>query len=175
MAEKKVDPDHVDHEHLKVTGAHKSIPAPDVDIEEGGEQAIIIVTKAFGPAGDSLVGISDVTFDGYPAVTLGVRAGGKQGLVHLSPIHGDPRKEGFSDVAVGAKCELFCPVSGRPLDRVGAVEDGSGAEYFAIYLTKALSESAMVMISNVWGHYHSRIIDDMELISYWATTQDELA
>ncbi len=32
----------------------------------------------------------------------------------------------------------------------------------------------MVMISDVWGHYHSRIIDDMELISYWATTVDQL-
>jgi hypothetical protein len=30
----------------------------------------------------------------------------------------------------------------------------------------------MVMISDVWGHYHSRIIDDFELISAWAAAQD---
>jgi hypothetical protein len=32
----------------------------------------------------------------------------------------------------------------------------------------------MVMISDVWGHYHSRIIDDFELISAWAA-RDESA
>jgi hypothetical protein len=30
----------------------------------------------------------------------------------------------------------------------------------------------MVMISDVWGHYHSRIIDDFELISAWAAQED---
>ena len=30
----------------------------------------------------------------------------------------------------------------------------------------------MVQVSDIWGHYHSRIIDDMELISYWAAQQD---
>jgi hypothetical protein len=30
----------------------------------------------------------------------------------------------------------------------------------------------MVMVSDVWGHYHSRIIDDMELISAWAASHD---
>jgi hypothetical protein len=30
----------------------------------------------------------------------------------------------------------------------------------------------MVMFSDLWGHYHSRIIDDFELISAWASAQD---
>jgi hypothetical protein len=30
----------------------------------------------------------------------------------------------------------------------------------------------MVMISDIWGHYHSRIIDDFELISSWAARQE---
>jgi hypothetical protein len=29
-----------------------------------------------------------------------------------------------------------------------------------------------VMVSDVWGHYHSRIIDDFELISAWAARHD---
>ncbi len=29
-----------------------------------------------------------------------------------------------------------------------------------------------MQLSDVWGHYHSRIIDDMELISYWADALD---
>jgi hypothetical protein len=30
----------------------------------------------------------------------------------------------------------------------------------------------MVMVSDVWGHYHSRIIDDFELISAWAAAHE---
>jgi hypothetical protein len=32
----------------------------------------------------------------------------------------------------------------------------------------------MVLISNVWGHYHSRIVDNFELISYWANEHEDL-
>lgn len=159
---------------LKVTGRHSEIPAPHVAIDESGDGVIIVVTQAFGPKGDNLVGVSDVTFDGHPAVTLGVRLpDGREGLVHLSPIHGDPQKRGFVDIAPGTKCELFCPVSQEPLPTLGPVEDGSGASYRAIFLTPKLEEGAVVMISDVWGHFHSRIIDDMELLSYWAVTHDE--
>ena len=110
--------------------------------------------------------------DGHPAVTVKLRANGQEGLVLLSPIHGDGRKRGFTDIPAGARCELLCPVSGQPLDLVGEVEDGSGARYYAIYLTPLLSRGSMVMISDVWGHNHSRIIDDFELISAWASRHE---
>jgi hypothetical protein len=162
-----VDP--VDRRNLTITGRHRIVTDAHVAVENDVQ---VVVTQAFGPRGDNLVGISDVTFDGHPAVTVGVRANGKEGLVHLSPIHGDARKQGFTDIAPGTRCELFCPVSKLPLDLVGEVEDGSGARYFAIYLTSQLSRGSMVMVSDVWGHYHSRIIDDFELISAWAAAHD---
>lgn len=165
----------IDRKNLTITGKHAELPPDQRHVEVGGDdEPVIVVTQAFGPAGDSLVGISDVTFDGYPAVTVGVRAGGREGLVHLSPLHGDVRKAGFVDIADGTRCELFCPVSKRLLDCVGDVEDGSGARYFALYLTRKLSSGAVVQLSDIWGHYHSRIVDDMELISYWAATQADL-
>jgi hypothetical protein len=162
-----VDP--VDRRNLTITGRHRIVTDAHVVVENDVQ---VVVTQAFGPRGDNLVGISDVTFDGHPVVTVGVRANGKEGLVHLSPIHGDARKQGFSDIAPGTRCELFCPVSKQPLDLVGEVEDGSGARYYAIYLTPQLSRGSMVMISDVWGHYHSRIIDDFELISAWAAAHE---
>jgi hypothetical protein len=59
-------------------------------------------------------------------------------------------------------------VSKEPLDHIGEVEDHQhNAHYYAIYLTERLSEGSMVAVSDVWGHYHSRIIDDFELISHW--------
>jgi hypothetical protein len=165
--------DPVDRRNLRITGNHQAVSVPHVEVQDDGQNVIVVVTQCYGPRGDNLVGISDVTFDGHPAVTLKVRAAGQEGLVHLSPIHGDSRKSGFTDIAPGTHLELICPVSGQPLPRVGDVEDGGGAGYFALYLTPQLSESSMVMVSDVWGHYHSRIIDEMELISAWAASQSQ--
>jgi len=156
--------DPVDRRNLTITGRHRVV-TPPVTVEN---DVLVIVTQAFGPRGDNLVGISGVEFDGYPAVTIGIRVAGQAGLFHLSPIHGDDRKTRPFEIAPGTRCELFCPVSQLPLDLVGDVEDGSDARYYAIYLTPQLSRGSMLMISDVWGHYHSRIIDDFELISAWA-------
>lgn len=172
MDRRKLEGD-VDSEHLTVTGAHEGRESRVSIIPGAGpEDAIIVVTEVFGPAGDDLVGISDEQFSGFPAVTLGVRAGGREGLVHLSPIHGDRRKRGFTDIEPGTKVELFCPISKKPLEQVGEIGDGTGASYYALYLSKKLSRGAMVMISDVWDHFHSRIVDDEEVISYWAATHD---
>jgi hypothetical protein len=162
----------IDRKNLRVTGNHRVVQDPSVGIS-GDADVVVIVTQAYGPLGDNLVGVSDVTFDGHPAVTIKVRGAGQEGLVHLSPIHGDNRKEGLSDLPAGTVCELICPVSGQPLDTVGDVEDGTGATYYALYLTPQLSRGSMVMVSNVWGHYHSRIVDNFELISAWAASHDE--
>jgi len=131
------------------------------------EDVLIIVTQAFGPKGHDLVGFGDVDFDGYPAVTVGVRVDGQEGLVHLSPFHGDRRKAGFTTIADGARCELFCPVCGGPLDKivVGDIEGEPG--YYALYLTRDLSKGEMVLISDIWNDYSSRIIDNDELLSRW--------
>jgi hypothetical protein len=161
--------DPVDRRNLTITGRHHAVTGPHVTVEN---DVMVIVTQAFGPRGDNIVGLSAVEFDGHPAVTIGIRAGGKEGLFHLSPIHGDERKARPFEIAAGTHVELYCPVSKQPLDLVGEVEDGSGARYFAIYLTPQLSRGSMLMISDIWGHYHSRIIDEFELISAWAARFD---
>ncbi|MDW8245980.1 MAG: hypothetical protein RMJ84_05345 [Sandaracinaceae bacterium] len=157
--------EHIDEENLRVN----EIPTKRDSLMpvEGG--VTVVVTQAFGPTGANLVGLSDVQFDGFPAVTLLVRRpDGKEGLVHLSPIHGDKRKVGFTEIEPGTKVELLCPVSRKPLDRLGPVEDGSGAEYRALYLTPDLDPAVCVMITDVWDHYHSRIVDGNAVVSYWS-------
>ncbi len=161
--------DPVDRRNLTITGRHRAITGSHIAVQD---DVVVILTQAFGPRGDNLVGIADVQFDGHPAVSIKVRANGREGLVHLSPIHGDGRKLGYTDIPNGTRCELLCPVSNQPLDLVGEVEDGSGARYYAIYLTPQLSRGSMAMVSDVWGHYHSRIIDDFELISAWASSHE---
>lgn len=161
-----------DRGHLRITGKHQAISDPNVLVEDEAADVIIVVTQAFGPRGDNLVGVSDVEFDGHPAITVRLRVGDREGDVHLSPIHGDTRKAGFTDIEPGTRCQLLCPVSGQPLDEVPDVEGDEDTNYYAIYLTPERSMGAMVAISDVWGHYHSRIVDHFELISSWISDQD---
>jgi hypothetical protein len=169
----------VDHVHMEITGKHKGLPdGANVKVEDA-EQVKIVITQAYGPGGDQLVGISDQAFDGYPALTLLVRADGREGQVHLSPIHGDNRKAGFTDIPIGTRCELLCPISKKPLDAIGPLDEGDAkgdveGEYHAIYLTPALSKGSLVMVSDIWGHYHSRVVHDFELISHWASRDSDL-
>jgi hypothetical protein len=159
-------PDRVDRRNLRVTGKHKTIDQPHVAAVEDASGVTVVVTQAFGPKGDNLIGLRDESFDGYPALTLLVEADGKRGEVHLSPIHGDDRKRGFTDIAPGTRCTLLCPVSQQPLDRID-VEGDEETSYFAVYLTPQLDAGSMVAVSDIWGHYHSRIVDNFELISMW--------
>jgi hypothetical protein len=154
-----------------VTGAHASIPKPHVTITTKDDSATVVVTEAYGPSGDNLVGLSDVTFDGHPAIAVGIRAEGKEGLLHLSPIHGDNRKEGITDFERGSVCEMLCPVSGRSLDRLADTPVVNGTDYFILYLNKSRDEGSMIVLSNVWGHFHSRVVDHFELISSWLETE----
>jgi hypothetical protein len=65
VSARTVDP--IDRRNLKITGKHRTVAAPHVSVEN---DVVVIVTQAFGPQGHNLVGLSDVTFDGHPAVTL---------------------------------------------------------------------------------------------------------
>ncbi len=167
MGRDDIDLDHLDVRRAPAAKAQGPVVSPD--------GVLIVVRQAFGPTGASLVGISDVTFDGYPAITVGVRTDRGEGLVHLSPIHGDRRKQTDLTIPDGTKCELYCPVSGEPLPRVGRVVEGEDAEYYAIYLTPKLDRGSAIYVSDVWGHYHSRIVDEGELISAWAASADAAA
>ena len=62
--------DPVDRQNLSITGRHKAVTGSHLAVEN---DVVVIVTQAFGPRGDNLVGIADVQFDGHPSVTVGIR------------------------------------------------------------------------------------------------------
>jgi hypothetical protein len=159
--------ENIDRKRLRVTGRHRAHRDSHVEVSENREGVTIVVSQAFGPGGDNLIGLSDVRFDEWPAITLLVEVGDRQGLLHLSPIHGDSRKAGFTDIEPGTRVRLLCPVSRQPLDRVPDVSGDLETSYFAIYLTPQLSMGSIVATSDIWAHPHSRIIDNFELISLW--------
>jgi hypothetical protein len=158
---------HVDRRRLRITGRHRAHRDSHVEVRENRDGVTIVVTQAYGPRGDSLIGLSDVRFDDCPALTLLIDADGREGLLHLSPIHGDSRRAGFTDIEPGTRIQLFCPVSRQPLDRVPDVSGDLETVYYAIYLTQELSMGSIVAMSDTWGHPHSRIVDNFELISLW--------
>ena len=158
-------PEKIDKENLTVS---PKLAETSEDLHVAVQDGVfVIVTQAFGPTGASLVGLSDVAFDGFPAVTLRVQAAGRDELVHLSPFHGDRRKVGLEGLAPGTVCRLLCPVSGQPLEKIRH-DETTGVEFFAIYLTPKLSQGEMVALSNRWDDYQSHIIDHFEIISAWA-------
>lgn len=136
------------------------------------DEVAIVVTQAFGPDGSSLILEDPILFDGSPAVTLLVRSGGREELVHLSPIFGDRRKLGMEGLAGGSQCELLTPVTRQPLDLVAAADDGSTV-FAAIYLTPRLGGGEAVLISPVWGRFASRILHDSELLAAWDATDED--
>lgn len=163
-------------ERIELPNAHqvRDLPPQPEGAQSVSDRVTLVVTQAYGPQGDNLVGFSDVKFNGHAAISLLVRTpDGREGFVHLSPVQGDPRKTGFTDIAPGTRCTLLCPVSRRPLDKMGPVDDGSGAEYYALYLTPKLSKGHAVAITDIWDHFHSRLVDDEALISYWAQTHEK--
>ncbi|OJH36517.1 hypothetical protein [Cystobacter ferrugineus] len=157
------------HNEPVVTSPHAERSPAESRSEPVSDSVTLVVTQAFGPGGDNLVGLSEARFNGHPAITVLVRTPeGREGLVHLSPIHGDTRRQGFTDIAPGTRCTLLCPVTRRPLEKLGAVNDGSGAIHHALYLTPRLSRGHAIALSDIWGHFSSRLVDDEAVISYWA-------
>ena len=86
-------------------------------------------------------------------------------------------------LAIGLALMLPAVAWGKPRVAIVEFDNDPGGELsdvvaellegdYAIYLTPQLSRGSMVMVSDVWGHYHSRIIDDFELISAWAATHE---
>jgi hypothetical protein len=159
-----VDRKHIDEENLQTDPELESRRDSLLPVSGG---VMVVVTHAYGPDGESLMDPT-VLFDGNASVALKIRANGQEGIVHLSPVHGDRRKSGFTAVEPGTRCALFSPSTGKPLDKLGPVDDGSGADYYALYLTPQLSKGACVMLTDIWDHYHSRVVDDNALLSYWA-------
>ncbi len=152
----KIDREHL-HAERVASGSHiRVVDSPEV---------IVQLTQAFGPRGDNLVGLSDIAFDGAPALTLRVVADGQDGLVHLSPFHGDARKITDLQLEEGAKCQLLCPVSGDPLPRAQISDEHASADYYEVYLTRKLSRGESVILSDIWGHHHSRVLDNFEVLS----------
>ncbi|QDG50059.1 hypothetical protein FIV42_04695 [Persicimonas caeni] len=132
---------------------------------------IVVVTRAYGPDGESLINQDGPKFSGEPGVSLRVKQGDKEDIVTLSPFFGDPSKENSVEFESGKRCELTCPKSGTPLDPIPGMVSDDGGHYYAIYLTPKLEKGELVAISDVWGDTNSRILSEGELLKLYAESE----
>ncbi len=151
--------DDINHEDLVI---HQTQPSTEASIMIK-EDVYIIVTQAFCPNGHNLVGVGEHTFDGYPGICLWVGDGTTEGLVELSPFHGDHTKYGPT-FAEGTKLHVQCPVCRAELETIGKCNCEHG-ELRAIFLSPRRQTAHQIAVCDVWGCYHSRVIDNNEIFS----------
>jgi len=127
------------------------------------DDVLIVLTQAFCTTGHNLIR-PDVQFRGFDALHLWVSDGETEGLVAVSPIHGDDTKQGPS-FRKGAKLEISCPECRTSLPRLCRCSCGKGGWLRTIYLTPALSEAHQAAVCDIWGCPRSRVIDSSEILS----------
>ncbi len=130
------------------------------------EQAFVVVTQAFCPRGHNLVGAGPTAFEGYPGIAIWVSDGKTQGLVELSPVHGDRTKVG-PDFPPGTRLRLECPVCRAELPILAHCSCQPDGTLRKLYLTEKRDDAHLVGLCDVWGCTRSRVIDADEILSEW--------
>ena len=154
-------------DEIRIPTVSDSYPAvtEDSGLQTKDDDVFVVLTQAFDGYGNSLIRPDNPEFDSFPGVSLWLELpNGRGGVVTLSPIHGDVRRLGMTDVDDGTPCKLHGVKGGPQLDE--AVPCGCGGTYHRIYLSPKRDRGEIVLVCNVWGCYRSRIIDASELLSW---------
>ncbi len=152
--------EHVDKSRLKYPhGTPEFSDESGVEFRDG---AFVIVSQAYCPNGHDLVAHEGASFDGFPGITLRVVGDDADGLLTLSPMHGDSRTEGVA-VTPGQRYALRCPVCGVDLPVFARCDCGTG-------LLRTLSlvghdEGEIVTICDVAGCHRSRVAHGLDVLA----------
>lgn len=138
----------------------------------GDKGFVIVITRAFGPNGEDLIAKDGPKFSGTAGVKLLVKQGDLEDEVVLSPYFGDPDKVYDAPFEDGEPCQLFCPDSKEPLDKIPGMSSDEGGDFYAIYLTDSLADGELVAVNNIWGNTSSRMLSEDELLLLLADAED---
>ena len=126
----------------------------------------IALTHVYCPNGHNLVDPnSGARFNGYPGITVKVKGKNREGLVVISPIHGDDTRFGESHFEPGEITEIRCPVCDVELPRLHECGCTPDARLVGLYLDDSLTEGNQVVFCNSWGCLRSRITDRCQIFS----------
>ena len=127
---------------------------------------VIAVTQLFCPNGHNLISKnSSARFNGYPGISVIVKGAKEEGLVIISPIHGDDTRFGEQDFEPGEVTSLICPQCNVELPNVQPCGCVPGANLVGFYLDQDLTDGNQVVICNSWGCLRSRVTDRFQIIS----------
>ncbi|MBN2801656.1 MAG: hypothetical protein JXR91_01040 [Deltaproteobacteria bacterium] len=127
---------------------------------------VIAITHVYCPNGHNLVDdTSDARFNGYPGISLKVKGLKKEGIVIMSPIHGDDTRFGISNFEPGEITRISCPVCDTELPVIQDCGCTSHSKLVGLYLDPELVDGSQVVLCNSWGCLRSRITDRFQIIS----------
>lgn len=150
----------IEQNHLRVSQIPPS-PETGIKIED---DVLILLSQAFCPKGHNLIGIGEHSFDGFPGIAVLISDEQKEGIVELSPFHGDASKIGIS-FETGARVSLRCPVCKTEFPVSAKCGCSGNGALRKLYLTTSLDEAHVVNICDVWGCRRSRTVDSFEVLS----------
>lgn len=136
----------------------------DQDAVKIEDDVFVIVTRLFCPNGHNLVDQENAKFDGYGGIRLLVGDGNKEGIVEVSPFHGDATKYGL-DFPEGVRLTIKCPECKVDLPVLAKCSCEGHGMLRKIFLTPARQDSSIVAVCDVWGCPRSRVIDENDLLS----------
>jgi hypothetical protein len=122
----------------------------------------IYVTSAFCQNGHRLI-TNDTRFDGLKGIKLLVHGKDKRGIVIVSPIINDQRKDGPS-FGEGTRVRICCPTCHEELDQLVPCTCSQGAYRRAIYLTANPRDLGAIGICDTYGCPQSFVNADGELL-----------
>ena len=150
----------VNHDGLRI---HRTEPDTDEAVTVQ-DDIFVIVTKLFCPNGHNLVDEKGDRFDGYGGIRLLVSDGKTEGIVEVSPFHGDSTKYG-PDFDKGVRLSIKCPQCKVELPTLARCTCSGHGMLRKLYLTPKLDDSSVVAVCDVWGCPRSRVIDGNDILS----------
>lgn len=144
----------------------KRIPTPHsgVRVQDEKPDVYVIVTQLYCPNGHNLVDHQEMRFDGYGGIMLEVSDGKTEGVVELSPFHGDATKLGPTFES-GTRLSIKCPTCHVELPTLARCSCKGNGMLRKLFLTRALDDAFLVAVCDVWGCPLSRVIDGSEILS----------
>lgn len=139
---------------------------PTLSNESGAELkdgAFIILTQAFCHNGHDLLDQGGPLFDGFPGVSLRVVGEEADGIITLSPMHGDERREGV-DVVSGRQYKLMCPECDEELPVFAPCDCAQGGQLRSIDLVPE-GNGETAAICDVAGCRRSRIAQGVDILA----------
>lgn len=130
-------------------------------IEKTDQDEGQVIDGCFCQNGHSI--LSDkVLFDGHPGLTLSLKNSRQQGLLSISPIIGDSRREFIDFERIpGEVVDICCPVCDDPFPIYN--ECSCGAHLVALFTSPRAQFSRCVGICQRIGCLHSELISEREL------------